>query len=116
MDLFSIKRRRLVLAILSMKFINLNLQANYHLGRYEPSSPSSKRLLACVKSKISFYCRMLQNLTQRWQHTNIWEQIIKKKTIIMEQKNSTEFEESMRHFYEVRKKWSIVEGSCRTLK
>jgi hypothetical protein len=47
---------------------------------------------------------MLENLTVRWQRTGIWAEICQRKVVICEPRNSTEFEEGMRHFYEVRRK------------
>ena len=53
-------------------------------------------------SYLTVLNRMLQNVTERWKRTTAWEEIVRKKVIICEPKNSAEFESSMRHFYEVK--------------
>ena len=44
---------------------------------------------------------MLNKLCERWQATNLWNEICKKKVIICEPKFSDEFEEAISHFYNV---------------
>jgi len=45
--------------------------------------------------------KMLTKLSERWQSTGIWDQIGRKKVIVVEPRFSDEFESAMRHFYEV---------------
>ncbi|XP_059096440.1 Fanconi anemia group J protein-like [Tigriopus californicus] len=44
---------------------------------------------------------MLNKLSERWQQTGVWEQLNRKKIVIMEPRFSDEFETNIRHFYDV---------------
>ena len=45
--------------------------------------------------------KMLSNLSQRWQQTDLWSKILRRKVIVTEPRFSDEFESAIRHFYEV---------------
>ena len=45
--------------------------------------------------------RVLNNLTERWMQTGMWQQIGSKKVIVVEPRGSDQFESAMRQFYDV---------------
>ena len=45
--------------------------------------------------------KMLSKLSERWQQTGMWDELLRKKVIVSEPRFSDEFESAIRHFYEV---------------
>ena len=45
--------------------------------------------------------KMLSKLSERWQQTGLWDELLRKKVIVTEPRFSDEFESAIRHFYEV---------------